>query len=413
MSSPARELEAVFRAIEVADTARALAAALDAWRATRHPDLADLVDRLSLREDLPTSLQRAWKLVTKPPKDDDPRSAQAIARVLFERDMFQGWHARKAGHLEGYAQRLADLADVRVVLPLRETLGRANAFPSSAAEKRARPAYEKALAALERTQASLPPLDAEARTWLERIDVALPAPKHNPVGARAVDAAKFLTTTAAEALDAVFASPNDDSLKRVVGDRLLEIGDPRGELIALSFAKLDGTLSADGVKRASTLFNKHAGHWSGAVGPISTRDGMRFDKGFLSQVSLDKSTLGLKREMWDAALESPFWATVVRVNVSERCPDWWLRAFIQSPCSARLRELAFRKTRQKTVDIMLARPEGSAPGALFHLEARASNDKFHKALAAMSIEQLRVFEADAASAPSAVRDAIAKAIAKR
>lgn len=87
----------------------------------------------------------------------------------------------------------------------------------------------------------------------------------------------------------------------------------------------------------AALFHKNAGHWSGDVAPIGTRDGMRFEKGFISHVTLDKSTLGLKREMWDAALESPYWATVLQLDISDRVPDWWLREFLRSARSARIR----------------------------------------------------------------------------
>jgi hypothetical protein len=426
---------------EEPSTMTAIAAVLEAWRADRQPALADLVDRLSARRleelaeaitahgpatrgwrerkneherwrtGMATSIQAAWKLVGLPDqlKKDDPRVARAIFTVLFERDMFQGARARKRGFLESHAKRLAQIGDVRFVEPLRTTLQSANAFPGSAAEERGRTPYTTTLEALEAKHEALRPLDARTRSSIARIEALLPAEKAAPVKA----AKKFVSSSAAEVLASVFASPDDDELRRVVGDRLLELDDPRGEFIALSFSAIDGTISAAGKKRMTSLFNRNAGNWSGAVAPIGTRDGMRFEKGFLAEVSLDKSTIGLKREMWDDALESPYWATVVQLNVSERCPDWWIRDFLQSPCAARLRRLSFRPRRAKTPSVLLERPEGSAPNAPFRLvSGKHHHPKFEKALPAMSLEQLRLLEKDSADAMSAVKAAIAKAVAQ-
>ena len=247
---------------------------------------------------------------------------------------------------------------------------------------------EVALASLDQRRGELAPMAPELAASLGRIVALLPDTAR--IGPAV--AAKFVSASAAEAIAAVFAAPDDDDLRRVVGDRLIELDDPRGEFIALSFAELDGTLGRDGKKRLSVLYNKHAGTWSAAVAPIGTREGMRFERGFLAEVSLDKSTRGLNREMWDAALESPYWATVIQLNVSERAPDWWLRAFLQSPRSARLQRIAIRPKGGQP-DIVLERPRGSAPGALFHLVAAGKQrtrfvdkalDKFAKALVAMT-----------------------------
>lgn len=444
-------LSACLASLEVAppDHRAAIAHAVAAWRAARRPELADLVDRLCERhydaldkahkasgskrvfnppDKLRTTraLDACWRIVSANlpddeaeegplPEDeresfggqDDPRLARALFRVMFERTFFQGYRARDAGWIERHADRLAALGDVRFVDPLRETLATANAFPSKATETRVRPLYEAALTTLEASARALAPLDEEAAAVYARIDALLPAAA---APAPAVPK-KFLSGTAAAALAAVFASPDDDSLRQVCGDRLSETGDPRGEYITLVFQSLEKRLPPASAKRMAALYNKNAGHWSGPLAPIGTRDGMRFEKGFLAEVSLDKSSLGMTREMWDDALDSEYWATVEQLNVSERCPDWWLRAFLASPRSARLARLAFRPHGGKTPFILLERPAGTPPGAAFRLvKATKSMTKFDKALTAFSPEQLALLADDAQRLKSSfASSAIAKA----
>ena len=429
---PEAALEECVQALERKSPALddAIRAAVTAWRVTRAPAVADLVDRLSERRaeqiaevarvtartsvrrapEVPpilrtkTSLEACWKAAEK--RTDDPRSARALVRVLFEPRMYQGARARRAGHVEGYATKLVELGDVRVIEPLRALLDSPNAFPSSAAETRGRPVMQRALAALEAKAARLEPLSAPAAEALARVEALVP---RQAEAARPVVPRKFLTRSAADAVAAVFASPHDEDLRRICGDRLQEQGDPRGELIALQFAARAGRGTKEGAQREKALLHKNAGHWSGAIAPIGTRESMRFDRGFLAEIALEKSSLGLNREMWDAALESPYWATVERLIVGERVPDWWLRAWLASPHSARVRELCFRPVRAKVFSIVLSRPEGAPPGALFRLaQAKQAHPKLAKALSAMSREQIEVLRD---GAPAMVRDMLDKALA--
>lgn len=444
-------LSACLASLEAAppDLRGAIAHAAAAWRAARRPELADLVDRLCERHydalDEAHKASKSKALFNPPdklrtvraldacrrivsanfpddeeeegplPEDerecfgghDDPRLARAIFRVMFERTLFQGNRARQPGWIERHATRLAELGDVRFVEPLRETLATANAFPSKATEARVRPVYEAALAELEARAKTLAPLDAKAAAVFARIDALLPAAAPP---APAVPK-KFLSGSAADALAAVFATPEDDSLRQVCGDRLSEAGDPRGEYLTLVFQSLEKKLPPASLKRMAALYNKNAGHWSGPLAPIGTRDGMRFEKGFLAEVSLDKSSLGMTREMWDDALDSEYWSTVEQLNVSERCPDWWLRAFLASPRSARLRRIAFRPHGGKTPFLLLERPAGAQPGAPFRLvKATKAMTKFDKALVAFSPEQLERLAEDAQALKSMfAAAAIAKA----
>lgn len=424
-------------------TERAIQAAVDAWRHSRSPSIADLVDRLCVRrlqelEDDPaasramqrrplgtspyrtaTALAACWAVIqhddgADPEQEaltgEDPRLAQALFRTMFERQLFQGSFVRRAGSVEGHAERFATLGDVRFIEPLRTRLASPQAFPGNAADLRARPAYERALAVLEKRQAALVPVSEEALALLAQLSTIVPdAGPRRQAPARA----KFVTSSAIEALNAVFAAPDDDSLRRICGDRLTELGDLRGEFISLQFAKLDGRLDAAGKKRMAALFHKNAGHWAGDVAPIGTREGMRFEKGFISHVTLDKSTLGLKREMWDAALESPYWATVVQLDISDRVPDWWLRAFLRSPRSATIRRLGLIERYKPAPCILLERTEGAATP--FHLlSAQKQHKKWDKVLSALSASQLQLLLADGTSLELAstvvapIRSAIAK-----
>lgn len=414
-------------------TAEALAAVLDAWRATRRPELADLVDRLCDRRaaeieatrertrwgrlpQVPALLRTTraedacWKVVRAnllvdedapiEPADeeellggaDDPRLARAFFRVMFERDLLQGHIVRPAGVLEGLVQRFEALGDVRFAQPLAEMLALPSAFASKTAEGRARPLYARAAATLAEKAAALPPLDARTKAALDDVLARLPAVAEAPVETK--KSARLVTRSAAEALAQVWEAPDDRGLREVCGDRLSELGDPRGEFIALSFAASRGKLDKASDARMKALYNKNAGHWAGALAPISTREGMRFELGFVSEISLHKSSLGLKREMWDDALLADEWATVKRVNVGDKCPDWWLRALLASPRSARLAELAFMEKYDKKPGALFAR---GAPGTPLRLASagRARQRKVEKLVGAFSAPERALLLEDA------------------
>ena len=53
-----------------------------------------------------------------------------------------------------------------------------------------------------------------------------------------------------------------------------------------------------------------------------------------------------------------------RVNVGDKCPDWWLRALLASPRSARLAQLAFMDKYDKKPKALFVR---AAPGTPLRL----------------------------------------------
>jgi uncharacterized protein (TIGR02996 family) len=56
---------------------------------------------------------------------------------------------------------------------------------------------------------------------------------------------------------AVYADPAADEARQVLADRLVELGDPRGEVIALQMKRPDDA-------RAKRLIAKHRAAWLGA-----------------------------------------------------------------------------------------------------------------------------------------------------
>jgi hypothetical protein len=409
----------------------AITRAVEAWRLHRHPDLADLVEGLcgrrvrelereregqSYRTFAPVparyrtasaadaclavvygTLESGWSYQEgKLEQRDDPRLAQALARTLFER-RFLFPFGQSEDYVERYLQVLVELGDVRQAAPMRAILESANPFPSPAHEGFARPRYEAAVQALERRARELTALPDDARALLEPFLQSL-APDLAKTS-RAKVPSRFQSKSALEALAVVFAEPDDLHVRQVCADRLSELGDARGEYLSLAFASAAGPLPPKSQKRLDALLHKNAGHWAGALGPIGTREGMRYEHGFVSEICLEKSSLGLTREMWDAALVADEWATVHTLHVTERPPDWWLKAFLESPRSHRLRRVVFRvrvygPTKPKPLAI-LERPPGAPPGSPYRLTlASPKAPKLEKLLRAFDPAQLALLLED-------------------
>jgi uncharacterized protein (TIGR02996 family) len=266
-------LETAAAALAGGDRAGALHALLDAWRHYRAPRIASLVDLVSTelvaaseplggttetavtaaflevadRHD-PIDLgrllvhpwpghagsARAWRraLATWP---DDPRLAMALARYLAS------GHCTSPRAVSAVVAQLSALDDLRTV-----------------------------------------PLVAHARTGRYRVRIEGPPPALAELATadeaalhaieeryRAEVAAVAKVTDRGAALQAaVLAEPDDRGPKAVLGDWLLERGDPRGELVAIQLASRDGwpkTLAH--VARERELVRKHGREWAGVPAP--------------------------------------------------------------------------------------------------------------------------------------------------
>ncbi len=115
-------------------------------------------------------------------------------------------------------------------------------------------------------------------------------------------------------LAAVHADPASDAARLVYADWLTEQGDPRGEFIALQFARLERGLDATNAKRERALAHRHWKAWAGPLAPHLQRMGTRFERGFLARCALSPLT-GPKCA---ALLGRDEWSTVERLGLSGR-----------------------------------------------------------------------------------------------
>jgi uncharacterized protein (TIGR02996 family) len=135
----------------------------------------------------------------------------------------------------------------------------------------------------------------------------------------------------------VWAAPDDDDVKAVVGDALLEAGNPWGELIGLQLKIAATKASAADKKLALTLAKRHRDIVGGAIAKIgSTTNRWICEKGFLVECAVERRLV--KRPDWEAAAKSPYWATVKRVKIGVLAtPMWWMTEWAKNPATKNLR----------------------------------------------------------------------------
>jgi uncharacterized protein (TIGR02996 family) len=137
--------------------------------------------------------------------------------------------------------------------------------------------------------------------------------------------------------DKVLANPDDDALRQVWADTLLERGDPRGELIALQVAAQTRGLDGREKKRVRSLLSINRTEWLAELSAIvQRREGLVFDRGLLDECQIQIKTLdGLK-----AATGHPLWATVRRVWFTNHFAwDERIVPLLTHPVFARLRDV--------------------------------------------------------------------------
>lgn len=83
----------------------------------------------------------------------------------------------------------------------------------------------------------------------------------------------------------VYARPEDDAPRLVLADHLLELGDPRGEFLALQLAKGKPTPSAR--RKEKALLEKHRVAWLGPLAEVVNPYHHVFRRGFLAEVMVD------------------------------------------------------------------------------------------------------------------------------
>ncbi|MEZ4318809.1 MAG: TIGR02996 domain-containing protein [Myxococcota bacterium] len=311
----------VKRAADAGDWHTALRLALETWRESPHPVVAEVVLELdrNLAFDGPRAQSRAdfdlaWHQVAK---TGDPAGVGWLARTVS--DKLPMATERFAAFREGYLQRkyaawfsrLAVLAtfppDPRIAAGMQAVLERSRLSVGWRAEVDV--VYGPALALLERSMDAGTPVWAAAlaerpqssqtsvRDWLAVTLRALRSPDPEPLELPAVwesmrPRAERGLATANEILAAVRADPTDLGLRQVYADVLQELGDPLGTFIALQLRGDD-----DAEKKARTLFRKHGSEWLG-TDLSRTLTGVELRDGFLDRASLAQNAVA-DQEGWD------------------------------------------------------------------------------------------------------------------
>lgn len=105
---------------------------------------------------------------------------------------------------------------------------------------------------------------------------------------------------------AVYANPEDDRPRMVLADLLQELGDPRGELIALQLAR-----SGKRSKREKELLDAHAHDWLGPIAVLVHRTDLDYERGFVARCSMRGDS---PRDV-GALVGRPEWRTMTDVDI--------------------------------------------------------------------------------------------------
>ncbi|MFT3713384.1 MAG: TIGR02996 domain-containing protein [Archangium sp.] len=335
-----------------------LTALLAAWKKLRHPRIADVIDAVSvglvraagpivatsvpervktciallkrgdalevgrvLATDWPGTWQQALPLVQALAKVDDPRVAAEFARQV-DRGHYASLASRKLWM--PVFRRLVELKDTRQLAVLQAQTGRAkgDSWRTTVQSLEA--------TALQRLAEFEPPeLNAADESALARLE----APRAHARGGN---------KNGESLLAAVYANPDDLSLRAVYADWLTEHGDPRGEFISLQLAP---------PSRASEVRMRalHKKHWRTWMGPLAdwccSTTGQRamlppvFRGGFAWSMRVGLAQYRAEDRL-RALFERPEWRTV---EVLEDWPSSWvpLAEALAHPNFARVRRLDF------------------------------------------------------------------------
>jgi hypothetical protein len=291
-------------AIAAEDWPRALVLAIEAWRTSRSPVHANLVDRIALRapnEIVPArGVQRWWmqrartydpiaagallanaaqlaprsgieqKLIERlellAAWPDDPRTAHVLATWFVETNI--GWmyahHAATSAFYERIAGLLVKLRDTRVIAALEGVLAEPRGKTLGLRELQERLATHT-IEVLSAAVLDVVPLQgaAEIARWV-------PAPSVEP----ATLDERTLWEAAAES----------EAGRLVLADFLLERGDRRGEVITLACAGDDENL-----KRSNALLHEQWERWMGELALVLDRGFCTFAGGVLDVAAVGRT----------------------------------------------------------------------------------------------------------------------------
>jgi uncharacterized protein (TIGR02996 family) len=351
------------KALPLAETrtfAEALVAVIAAWRRTRHPRLGELAPFLAERAaaeaprpPLGASKKRAdldaWRAreAAHDPLDfdalmraarggaqadviahvealaawDDPRLVDGLFALLAD-PPYAGVKSREM--LTAIFVALEGARDARAIKMARELAGRYLGIVSSSTGGWIIDQLNKLADRLEELPAPslTPELDAGCATLEARLG--------DDVFARRREAARREAAQAslARLFAAVYAAPDDDAPRLVLSDALSELGDARGEFIALQIARARGAHTPEHAKRERALGWRSLAQWAQ---PLSNVGECTFARGFPDGVRL----YGPVKKVLDA----PEWATVTRLDAVAKAGVKQAIELLQKPALAGVREL--------------------------------------------------------------------------
>lgn len=369
MSSPLSSLNAALAALAEDDAARAVHHLVAAWRASRAPRIADLVDAAHRRmqaqlaraprdpvgEGGSRAAQAAWlavaaegdvadfdRLMASLPTgnsrlaaerldaldDGDPRLARALV-ALVEAPPFTASTTRP--FWRALIAKLEAIGDVRIVAALEELSQRYIEVVPTVVGELLQPKLGKLARALAaRPVPALSPAEEAACAALE----ARLSDERAQAGARDAQA-RAGRRTHADFLRAVWDAPDDDGVREVYGDWLLERGEPRGELIQIQFARARGVVDAAQAAREAELLARH--HDAFTDGLAAAVGAGRWERGFL-----EAATVWRNKGAVPVLTGHPAWATVRRLAISgtpDAALERQLVALIASPAMRSLVEV--------------------------------------------------------------------------
>nr|HEX4313419.1 TIGR02996 domain-containing protein [Kofleriaceae bacterium] len=231
---------------------------------TRHGGVYE-VGMAQLREVTQPYLRRSWSLalfdriLTIAAWPDDPRTAALFARWLVALPPL-GFSAGREAMYRFLGWRLRGLGDARAI----PRLLRLAAEPTAPQEQSR--ATQREVARDTAANLRVPPRDDDAAALFAQATAQVAAPRAD-----------------VEALwREVGADPYDDGPRAVLADALTELGDPRGELIAMQLRPATPKTAARVVKLAKL----HWYDWLGDAALAITRRNTRFVRGMIDEVSV-------------------------------------------------------------------------------------------------------------------------------
>ncbi len=322
---PAKKGADVAALLKAERWADALEVLLRLWQDDRAPELADLIERLSSRLPAPKS----WRLSSADAASTnlvaflgtltdgkfadslqriqeleklraDPRVASALTRLIVT-PPFTAQSSREfwSSLYEQLGDRHADPRTLATVRPLvSEYLSTFGATKMGEAMQRRAGAL---VATLTERFPSPPAADVAALLALVPAEKAA-APKKTTLGGKTLE----------DLLAAVYENPDDDGVREVYADALLELGDSRGEFIVLQFRRHRGeTLTPAELKQEAALQKKHVKEWLGPLYDVLYTTHLEFRRGFLHAAQIRPVAKALP-----AARNHPAWSTLRELNMS-------------------------------------------------------------------------------------------------